>query len=53
MEREVLKAKKSTKSKRHLEYDEGADAQKKFERTMAALFRAPKSTSSKHKKGKD
>jgi hypothetical protein len=35
------------------QYVEGHAARENFEKTMTALFRAPKSNSKKHKKGKD
>lgn len=44
---------KKRKSKKNPEYDQGVEAQKKFEQTMKALFRAPKVDSRKFKKGKD
>jgi len=39
--------------KQKFEYVEGAEAQKKFERTMKALFQVSKANSKKPKKGKD
>jgi hypothetical protein len=35
------------------QFSEGPKARKKFERTMTALFRAPKTVAVKPKKGKD
>jgi hypothetical protein len=40
-------------SKKKIEYRQGPEAKEAFERTMKALFRAPKSVSKKPKKGKD
>lgn len=45
----ILKIMKRAKTKKNPEYDQSADAPKKFERTMIALFRAPKVTSEKAK----
>jgi hypothetical protein len=48
-----MKTAKLQRTKKSPEYEQGADAQKKFERTMTGLFRVPKDTSKKPKKGKD
>ena len=53
MEKLTLKTKNAPKSKEKPSFHEGGEAQQKFERTMKALFQAPKSDSKKAKKGKD
>jgi hypothetical protein len=53
MEQAILKMKKPPKPKKNPEYEQGTAAQKRFEQTMKALFRAPKRDSKKAKNGKD
>jgi hypothetical protein len=48
----ILKKEKRRKTKKSREYGQGVEAQRRFEKTMTALFQAPKIDSKKQKKGK-
>jgi len=41
------------RAKKKLEYRQGSEAKEAFEKTMTALFQAPKAVSQKSQKGKD
>jgi len=53
MEHATLAITKQKKRKQKIEYVEGSQATKTFEKTMKALFRIPKVDSKKPKKGRN